>query len=71
MNVWANPAGRARESCLSLIPLGYAKTRPARCRGMYPHTFLFHLKGCEFRFNHRGQDLYHVLLNLCRRRPLS
>lgn len=50
---------------------GYAKVRLARCRGMHANTFLFHLKECEFRFNHRGQNLYHVLLNLCRHRPLS
>jgi len=50
---------------------GYAKTRMARFRGMHPHTFLFHLKECEFRFNHRRQDLYHILLKLCRDNPLS
>jgi transposase len=50
---------------------GYAKTRLARFRGMHPHTFLFHLKECEFRLNHRRQDLYHVLLRLCRENPLS
>jgi transposase len=50
---------------------GYAKTRMARSRGMHPHTFYFHLKECEFRFNHRGQNLYHVLLRLCRENPLS
>jgi len=50
---------------------GYAKTRLARFRGMHPHTFLFHLKECEFRFNHRRQDLYKVLLTLCRSDPLS
>lgn len=50
---------------------GYAKTRLARFRGMHPHTFLFHLKECEFRFNHRRQNLYHVLLRLCRENPLS
>jgi transposase-like protein len=50
---------------------GYAKTRLARFRGLHPHTFLFHLKECEFRFNHRRQDLYHVLLKLCRDNPLS
>jgi len=50
---------------------GYAKSRLARFRGMNPDTFLFHLKECEFRFNHRHQDLYHVLLKLCRERPLS
>lgn len=50
---------------------GYAKTRLARFRGMHPHTFYFHLKECEFRFNHRRENLYHVLLNLCRQHPLS
>ena len=50
---------------------GYAKTRLARFRGMHTDTFLFHLKECEFRFNHRRQDLYTVLLRLCRENPLS
>jgi transposase len=50
---------------------GYAKTRLARFRGMHPHTFILHLKECEFRFNHRRQNLYHALLNLCRKQPLS
>jgi len=49
----------------------YAKVRLARYRGMRPHTFYFHLKECEFRFNHRRQDLYRILLDLCRRGPLS
>ena len=50
---------------------GYAKTRMARFRGMHPHTFYFHLKECEFRFNHRRLNLYKVLLKLCRENPLS
>ncbi len=50
---------------------GYAKTRLARFRGMHPNAFLFHLKECEFRFNHRRQNLYKVLLKLCRENPLS
>jgi transposase-like protein len=50
---------------------GYAKTRLARFRGMHPDSFLFHLKECEFRFNHRHENLYHVLLTLCRENPLS
>jgi transposase-like protein len=50
---------------------GYAKTRLARFRGMHPHTLLFHLKECEFRYNHRRQNLYHVLRKLCRQHPLS
>jgi len=50
---------------------GYAKTRLARFRGMHPDSFLFHLKECEFRFNHRRENLYHILLKLCRENPLS
>jgi len=50
---------------------GYAKTRLARFRGMHPHTFYFHLKECEFRFNHRRDNLYQVILELCRKHPLS
>lgn len=50
---------------------GYAKTRMARFRGMHSSTFYLHLKECEFRFNHRRQDMYHVLLKLCRENPLS
>jgi transposase-like protein len=50
---------------------GYAKARLARFRGMARQTFLLHLKECEFRFNHRDQDLYRVLLKLCRKHPLS
>jgi transposase-like protein len=36
---------------------GYAKTRLARFRGLKRDKFLWHLKECEFRFNHRGQDI--------------
>jgi transposase-like protein len=38
---------------------------------MHPNAFLLHLKECEFRFNHRRQNLYKVLLKLCRENPLS
>ena len=50
---------------------GYAKTRLARFRGMHPSTFYLHLKECEFRYNHRRENLYKVLLTLCRENPLS
>ncbi len=50
---------------------GYAKTRLARFRGIHPSTFYLHLKECEFRYNHRRQDLYHAMLKLCRDNPLS
>jgi len=50
---------------------GYAKTRLGRFRGVARQTFLLHLKECEFRFNHRDQKLYRVLLKQCRKHPLS
>ena len=50
---------------------GYAKTRLAKFRGMRKDTFYLHLKECEFRFNHRQDDLYQVLLRLVRKQPLN
>jgi len=50
---------------------GYAKTRLVRFRGLQKHTFYFHLKECEFRFNHRGEDLYQLVLKILRETPLS
>jgi transposase len=49
---------------------GYAKRRLARFNGIPEHTFYFHLKETEFRFNHRRGDLYKVLLVLLRKQPL-
>ena len=50
---------------------GYAKTPLARFRGLTKHTFYLHLKECEFRFNYRGQNLYHLLLKIIRNNPLN
>ena len=50
---------------------GYSKTRLVRFRGMAPSTFNLHLKECEFRFNHRGQDLYPLILKIIRDQPLN
>lgn len=49
---------------------GYAKTRLSRFRGMSKKTFHLHLKECEFRFNHRGEDLYFLILKILRKFPL-
>lgn len=38
---------------------------------MHLSTFYLHLKEREFRYNHRRQNLYHVLLKFCREHPLS
>ena len=49
---------------------GYAKSRLARFRGIPKSHFYLHLKECEFRFNYRAEDLYHLLLKILRAYPL-
>jgi len=49
---------------------GFAKSRLHQFAGVPKHTFLLHLKECEFRFNHRYQNLYKVLLKEFRQNPL-
>ena len=44
----------------------YAKTRLVRFRGLQKQTFYLHLKECEFRFNHRQEDIYLLVLKLLR-----
>jgi transposase-like protein len=50
---------------------GTAKTRLAKRRGIRSHLFHVHLKECEFRFNHRHENLYTVLLEMFRTEPLT
>jgi transposase-like protein len=49
---------------------GFAKHRLARFKGIPEHTFYLHLKESEFRFNHRDQNLYKLLLRIFREDPL-
>jgi len=49
---------------------GYAKHRLNKFKGIPKEKFSFYLKETEFRFNHRGQDLYPILLKLFRENPL-
>ena len=49
----------------------YAKRRLQRFNGVPDHTFYYHLKECEWRFNCRDQDLYRTLLRLLRQNPLN
>ena len=49
----------------------YAKRRLQKFNGVPKHTFYLHLKECEWRFNHRGEDLYKVLLQILREKPLN
>jgi transposase len=48
----------------------YAKTRMSKFRGLNRNTFYLHLKECEFRFNNRGKNLYHLTLKILRNKPL-
>lgn len=50
---------------------GYAKTRLAKQRGIRLGKFHDHLKETEWRWNHRRENLYSLLLNETRRHPLS
>jgi len=49
---------------------GFAKTRLTRFRGMNKTTFFLHLKESEFRFNHRQQNLYKMILKIILKKPL-
>jgi transposase len=48
----------------------FAKHRLAQFKGLPMHTFYLHLKETEFRFNHRHQDPYKLLLRILREDPL-
>jgi transposase len=48
----------------------FAKARLQQFKGLPKHTFLLHLKESEFRFNHRSEDLYKLLLKLLPQQPL-
>jgi transposase-like protein len=47
---------------------GLAKVRLAKFRGVHRQTFYLHLKECEFRFNHRHDDLNAEMLSLFKRK---
>ena len=48
----------------------FAKRRLSKFNGVKKETFYLHLKECEFRFNHRLDKLYKLLLTLLRNSPL-
>ena len=48
----------------------YAKRRLVKFNGVPKQTFYLHLKETEFRFNHRRDKLYKILLNLLRQKPI-
>lgn len=48
-----------------------AMSRLMMRRGIRPAHLYWHLKECEFRFNHRQENLYRILLALLRKAPLK
>jgi transposase len=48
----------------------FAKHRLAQFKGVPKHTFYLHLKESEFRFNHRKENPYKLLLRILREDPL-
>ena len=45
---------------------GWVKNRLRKFNGIKRSHFHLHLKECEFRFNHRNEDLYQKLLEILR-----
>jgi transposase-like protein len=49
---------------------GVAKSRLIKLRGIRKENFNLHLKETEWRFNHRHENIYKLLLNRLRKSPL-
>jgi len=49
----------------------FAKMRMHKLHGMKKGKFLLHLKECEWRWNHRRENLTRLLLKICRENPLN
>lgn len=45
-------------------------SRLSKFKGIRTSTCLYHLKECEFRFNHRQEELYPLVLQILRKDPL-
>ena len=48
----------------------FAKRRLQKFNGVSEHTFYLHLKESEYRFNHRKENLFRLLLKLLEQHPL-
>ena len=48
----------------------YSKRRLQKFHGVPQNTFYLHLKECEFRFNHRNENIYAILLKMFKKYPL-
>ena len=64
----------AAEKLISMGPKnfwGIAKSRLLKFRGISKKNFYLHLKETEFRFNHRKQNLYKIMLKRIKKYPLN
>lgn len=50
---------------------GMTKVRLSKFKGLPKHTFQLHLKETEWRFNHRHDNLYKLMLLYLRQNPIS
>lgn len=50
---------------------GLCKNRLAKFRGLNKNNFLIHIKECEFRYNHKHDNIYNLLLKNFRNKPLK
>lgn len=48
----------------------FCKRRMRKQNGVRKDKFLVHFKECEWRWNHRNDDIYHILLKKLRENPL-
>lgn len=49
---------------------GFTKTRMQKLRGIRKDKFMIHLKESEWRWNHRNEDIYKILLKILAENPL-
>ncbi len=50
---------------------GLCKSRLTKFRGIDKQTFILHIKECEFRYNHRHENLFNLLLKNFRKKTLK
>ena len=67
-NVFSNGSGKHINGIESFW--GYAKHRLSKFKGVSKDKFILYLKETEFRFNHRNENLYSLLLKMFRDNPL-
>ena len=71
LHVLAQGGGNAEMGAVLYFSALHAeRTRLQKFNGVPAETFYLHLKECEWRFNHRRDNLYLELLRLLRHYPL-